>query len=280
MNHKMNRFHPTKLEQTLRNLPSLPSAVVKVQQLTQCNEVDFRLVARTVSEDPALTARLLRLANSPFFGLSGQIGSVRQACIVLGTSGVRNLALAASVSGCLQPLGEGGVNRSAFWLHAAKTASAAKALAKYCDADADLAFIAGLLHDLGILVFDACLEGDVAKQWLSSDAPRRDSIVSEQQALGVDHCTVGECAAQYWRFPEAVCLAIAGHHGSAPAKDSLYARMVRIADFVCSQDANCTTDFLPELHELAQPLKLHEDALGQWCDSIAAMQEAGALPMD
>lgn len=276
----MNRFEPGKLEQTLRRLPSLPSAVLKLQELTQRSDVDLRVVAKTVSEDIALTTRLLRLANSPFFGLSGQIGSVRQACVVLGLAGVRNLALAASVSGCLQPKPGSGLDRAEFWGHAAKTASAAKSLARLCDADADLAFVAGLLHDVGVLVLDSCMEGDAAKAWLSGGTWLCGDIAAEQSALGIDHCILGEHAAKYWRFPDAVCDAIAGHHGCAPSGDSLYARVVRLADLACREDDADQTSLSPALREFASPLGISEDVLFQWRESLTAMRGAEMLVME
>jgi putative nucleotidyltransferase with HDIG domain len=174
-------------------------------------------VAEKMARDPALAARVLAVANSPFYGMAQRIGSVHEACMVLGLHQVRALALAASlVAGsapALRPL----------WRHAVQTALRARALVPRAQRDA--AFVAGLLHDVGRLVIQ--VGGDRAAEvaaWQTRETV--DFCAAERAVLGCDHAAIGASAARTWRLPEDIVAAIRDHHGpppdAAPLSDAVY----------------------------------------------------------
>lgn len=254
------------IERGLQRLPVMSATVTKVLELTQRDNVDTGLVALTVARDPGLAARLLRLANSPFFGVSGQIGSVKQACVVLGLHTVRNLVAAAGVSACFQATKGGVLDRRRLWRHAMENAIAAQLLARRCGHDSETAFTAGLLHDLGKLVMDACFADALRRLQGDQDLHRCDSVAAEIAVFGMDHGQLGAMVAKRWGLPELIQQAIAGHHEVGEAAPHPIVDIVQLADVVNNESAPETPEQvlhrLPE--EAVRRLGLDKTVLQAW----------------
>jgi len=218
------------IERGLQRLPVLSTTVMQVLDLMRRDDVDTTLVASTIARDPVLTARLLRLANSPFFGVAGKIASIKQACVVLGLHTVRNLAAAVSVSSSFQAVKGGTLDRRRLWQHALETAIAAQALARRCGHDSDVAFTAGLLHDLGKLVLDACFADTVQRIQGYQDKHLHDLAEAEKSVLGMDHGQLGAMVAKRWRLPELIQQVIAVHHEAEGDAYHPLVDIVRLAD--------------------------------------------------
>lgn len=204
----MQVLTPGDIERGLKRLPALSTTVTQVLGLTQQQDVDIGKVSRVLAQDPGLTARILRLANSPFFGLAGQVTSIRQACVVLGNNAVRNLAAAIGIRDCFS-MGEAS-RLGPLWRQAMERAIAAQALAQRCHRDGETAFTAGMLHDLGTMVM-ACCFSDALQQveaWQGLHHGTRQQ--AEQAVFGIDHRLLGLRVAQQWALPAVIRQAIAG----------------------------------------------------------------------
>lgn len=187
----------------LARLSSLSPAVQEILPRLGDESVDANALGQMVGRDPILAARVLRLANSPFYGLSRQVSSLREAVLVLGFSNLRGVVLSAGVIGSFSD--NLAISRSL------ATAAAARSLAGALKMDQGMAFTAGLLHNLGALLlghFDP--DHWQALAWQASGAVD-ERLQKERQTFGFDHCELGAEIAGDWRFPETIRDAIRRH---------------------------------------------------------------------
>jgi len=176
-----NNENIVKLVQGVGGLVTLPNVFIRINQLVEDPNSNIADIAKAVSQDPSFTVRLLRVANSPFYGFSSTIDTVAKAVSVIGTSQIRNLALSMSVARTFAGLPNNLVSMDNFWRHSLYCALTARILARQahkCDPEA--VFTAGLLHDIGeliifnrlpeqakealLLVLDQ-VDGELARQW-------------------------------------------------------------------------------------------------------------------
>ncbi len=203
------------LADVARNVRDLPSPTLVLEQLLRSfDQVDVSIdeLDGLIARDQALAARTLRLANSSFYGLQSAVRTIPQAITVLGFDSVRSLVVSAGVIDCFTPAAGSSFDYRAFWRHAIGTALAARALARCCGKSPEFAFVAGLLHDVGVLVlmtrFGTEYAAALAHQ-LETDCPLPEA---ERAVLELDHTTVGRVLAQQWKFPGMLQRAIANHH--------------------------------------------------------------------
>jgi putative nucleotidyltransferase with HDIG domain len=192
---------------------------------------------RVVEGDPALAARVLRVVNSAACGVCSTVTSLHQAISYLGFNQVRNLALTASVSEIFKKdVGCGTYQRHELWRHLVAVGVCARLVAVRCGmSNFEDAFLAGLLHDIGIILEDQYVHegfcrvlGDLAGQ------PTLSAV--EERHLGFDHCALGFALAELWRFPPAVRAAIRYHHATddcdGESRDIVHC--VEVANMICS----------------------------------------------
>ena len=192
-------------------LPSLPEVVSYLIRSLKDEGADVDTIANHINSDPAITARLLAAANSVGSGLSSRIHSAKQAFIVLGVDRIVSIILASAL---IHRFDTGG---SAFdarmlWRHSLGVASCARVLAGQTGLDPEVAFTAGLLHDIGQLLMYTASPID----YVQTLELRRDtdiSIVAAEQAIfGYDHTQAGRALAQAWKLPIEIEEAICAHH--------------------------------------------------------------------
>lgn len=198
-------------------LPSLPAVVSELMADLQSDGINLDVLAAKIAMDPALTARLLHLANSSFYGLPRQVDNVTDAVTLLGLRNVRSLVTAAAIMGKL-PLDAGSaIGFGSYWRHGIATALCAQKIAGVLGLDPDRAYVAGLLHDIGRLVL-ASQFARTYRSTLEHHVCRGVPLVhAERLELGLDHAMVGSALAAHWKFPESIRLVIAEHHNSERA---------------------------------------------------------------
>jgi len=206
----------------LRDLPSLPEVVARVLQVVDNPRSSAADFGRAISLDPALTARILRLANSAFYGYTGRIGTAVQAVTILGFAQVRSLVLTVSILDLFWHSGKRpALPHYDFWRHCIACAVAARALARrtrICPPEE--AFVAGLLHDLGKMVLATVIPDEYHQVVKQAEAEGRVLVEVEQECLSLTHPMVGGWAAEKWRLPMALNQAVERHHewvADAPA---------------------------------------------------------------
>lgn len=232
----------------VKQLPPLPAAVIAVLASFGRPDVDVDEIARKISVDQGMVTRVLRVANSAFYGFNGKVGTMHDAVVLLGLHNVRSLVVAAGLIHQFSPKDGQMFDRNAFWLHNIGTGVCARVLADKLGKDGELAFTAGLLHDVGRLVVEACCPekfSAVAARCLADDISM---IKAEQLVLGVDHAQIGFEAAERWNFPAAIRQAIRDHHQPGETSGFL-ADIVHVANVLCHalDIGNAGYDYVPPL---------------------------------
>jgi putative nucleotidyltransferase with HDIG domain len=213
-------------------LPALPEIVHDLLQNINREDLDISVLARKIAHDQTLTAKVLRYANSSYYGATGKISTIQQAITLLGMATVRQLITAAALAVSFPDNQCKGFDFKAFWRHSMGTAVCARIMARHLHLNQDFAFTAGLLHDIGrlVLVTRFSKEYEQAMAWRA----QQDAYVleAERTMLGVDHLQAGHALAAHWRFPEVIHHAIVGHHHPDPAQRGSIASLVNVANAV------------------------------------------------
>jgi putative nucleotidyltransferase with HDIG domain len=237
---------------SVRDLPSLPVIVIEVLNSFEQPDASLGLLAGKVAQDQALSAKVLRLSNSSFYGLSRKVTTIQQAITVLGFDSVRTLIAAAAVTDRFSGMGYGSFDFRAFWRHAIATALCAKALARVLGLNQDYAFVSGLLHDIGKLV----LVTGFPAEYEAATAYRTEHdcymLEAEHAVLGVDHAQVGRALAEHWKFPVPMQKALADHH-APDGDDPGISHLVHIADAIVHalDMSQHEDDLVPVVHQAA-----------------------------
>lgn len=218
------------VEHGLGNLPSLPAVVAEIIQSLDNADIDSRQLSELIARDQALVAKLLRLANSSFYGMPGKVMSIADATVVLGLRGVRTLATAIAVSGCFTREQVGDFDLPQFWRHSMAAALFARALASRLHENADEAFTIGLMHDIGRLALASCFPAHFAavmQYRQDNDCPAQ---LAEQAVTGVDHAQIGRMLTLRWKFPARVCDVIGAHHLPSQSLNPRLSAVIHVAD--------------------------------------------------
>lgn len=208
---------PIKLEQITKRiqaLPPLPNSAMQVIALTRNSETDIKDLISVISQDPALAANILRQANSSYYGYARRISSLPEAVIILGFQTIQGLAMASALSPLLKtPLVGYGMDQEGLWRHSLFTAMASKRLCKRLRLPfGDIAFTAGLLHDIGKLILTIYIQEVGLFILKKIDQGNLTYRELEEKIIGFDHATVGGFIAQQWNLPDDLVEAITNHH--------------------------------------------------------------------
>lgn len=211
--------------------PELPSVVVELNQLLSSPQASSQKVAELVGCTPGLAARLLRVVNSPLYGLQGRVDSLSRAVSIVG---MREVGMLASGLVMIEQFGvipRTVIGMRSFLEHSLGCAVVARALAEIGDpAGVEQTFVGGLLHDIGRLYFFTAFP-ERSRYCLRSARKHGRSLADEEQAFfGTDHAALGGALLRQWQMPEALCRAVSGHH-APPGGEGLTCR-VHVADAV------------------------------------------------
>jgi diguanylate cyclase (GGDEF)-like protein len=219
----------------LGKLPTLPGIAMKILETVQKEETDLKEIADILSKDPPLSAEVLKIINSPFYGLSTKITSVFHAANMLGINTVKNLALSFSLIKTFRPEDPIGFNYTRFWKNSLVGAVSAKLITERIQPDlAEDAFFLGLLHNIGILTLAQCMPDQyslVLKEMEISDCSFHEA---ENQILGFNHMAVGEHLVKSWGLPATFYASIGHHHqpenlGNADAPIDVLTKILHLA---------------------------------------------------
>jgi len=225
------------------SLPALPAVAFRVLQATQSDDVSVEEVAKIVGQDPALTAKILKLANSSLFGLSRKVGSLPQAMVVLGMRAVKVLALSFSVAESFSQRRADWFDYQAYWRRSLTIAVAARLVAEeVAQQAADEAFVAGLLSDLGILTLVQAGPGEYELIVRQSAGQHGRLLQAERDLFGLGHPEVAGAMLANWGLPPDLCSAAELHH--CGRREGLEEEIARLADI--AHVASCVADLFYE----------------------------------
>jgi len=194
----------------MRNLPPLPQVTRQLLVVIRDEAASAEDVAKVLSSDQALAGKVLKLVNSSFYGVQSEVTKISRAVVILGFTGIRNLAMGFGSVEALSRMNSG-LDMTHFWSHAMTTAAAAQALAPHVKhrTDPEEAFIAGLMHDIGAYVLATAVP-DQYKDLLED--PEGLSPEKEAEAIGFTHAQVGQGLLKFWDLPEPFTNAARYHH--------------------------------------------------------------------
>jgi putative nucleotidyltransferase with HDIG domain len=212
----------------IKNLPTVPGIVAKIARMVENPETSASEVGRLISQDQVLSAKVLRMANSAFFGMSRKISSISQALVILGFEVVKGLVLTSSVFDMIQK------SMAGLWEHSIGCAAASGAVATLLGRDdAEEILVAGLLHDLGKVVLALNLPEEMR---LVMNRVATGNVLfyeAENEVLDYDHSELGQWLAEHWNLPESLAEPMRLHH--RPEKAILKPEctaIVHIADII------------------------------------------------
>ncbi len=185
----------------LNKLPAMPLVIQEVMASFRNDNLDVSTLAHKIAQDQGLSARVLRVANSTFYGLPRRIGSMQDAIVVMGFASVRSLVLSAGFVQAFPPNPGGAFDRRAFWQRSFRVAGYAQALAQCLRQDQQMAFTAGIFYDVGQLVLDVCIPEQFAAVLQQQKISGLSLIEAEQSQLGFNHAVIGAEMARRWNFP-------------------------------------------------------------------------------
>ncbi|MGL1889392.1 MAG: HDOD domain-containing protein [Reichenbachiella sp.] len=230
--------HLRKVTNSILNLPTLPTIAAKLIEVVDNPRTSAKMLGELISEDQVLTAKLLKMCNSAYYGLSHEVTTVNMAIVILGFESVKEVTLSVSVLNYFKRAkAQTSFDLSSFWEHSASVGLASKIIAqRIFPSGANEAFLGGLLHDLGKVVlvqympkdFDAILDESQEKGALLFD--------QEQKYFGVHHGVIGFWLSKKWKLPDAVSQIMRHHHHPwlAPLHKELVAA-VYLANILCQQ---------------------------------------------
>ena len=213
---------PQGLVASIEDLVTLPEVALRIARMVEDPSSSAADIGREISRDAALTARLLRIANSPAFGQHGKIATISRAITVLGVRQVRDLTVGLTAIRTFDGIGNELVTMESFWRHSFLCAVAAGQIAaRRGRGRDDSPFVAGLLHDIGQLVLFSRAPVAARQALLMSvdSADDRGLFLCEREVMGFDHGAVGLALAQTWGMPRSLQECIEFHHEPERAQE-------------------------------------------------------------
>lgn len=240
LNTTIEQFTPARIKRRVEefhDLPALPGAALRILEIARDPRADAQDLARVIEQDAPLAARILRYANSPLYGYPGKIKDLKGAIArVLGFDFVLNLALGITIGKSLHISADGPLGLDAFWRHSVYAASLVERLATLMPADIrpsrGTAYLAGLLHNMGILLLGHAFQTEffLLNRYLSAN-PDVPLETVEKYVLGVGHDQIGAWLLAAWGLPPELVTAARRHHDEAYWGDhAIYSQLVLIAN--------------------------------------------------
>jgi putative nucleotidyltransferase with HDIG domain len=208
------------LNEKVRELGTLPSSYVRISKLVENPRCSANEIGKEISHDQVIATKVLKIANSAFYGFPSRIESIPRAVSIIGFNGIRELILATSVIDVFLKQVDGSLfNRQEFWKHSLGCAIAAKVTGKFLGKlEMEELFTAGLLHDIGKVVIDQYLtESFLEILALTCENGQISMAEAEKKVLGYTHSDVGTLVGNKWGLPHVLIESISCHH-RLPAK--------------------------------------------------------------
>ena len=272
-----SHLNPDKIRSTaagLTNLPSLPKTYMEIADAIQSPDCSTELIAEIASKDPGLSAKLLQLSNSAFFGFGRKVFSVDEAVQLLGVSIIQSLALATPLYSSFDQRKCPGFPLEKIWDHSAQVATYGRKLFKQHMDDpqlAEQAFAAGILHDVGKLILAESLGHEYSAVLKESRATKTPLHLVEQKNLHTTHAEVGAYLLAIWGLPIPLVEAVACHHQPhrCSAKDICLAGIIHVADALQHTQPG-HPDIVPTPPDLDYLKQVHLDEhFANWTQELA-----------
>jgi HD-like signal output (HDOD) protein len=254
----------------MHHVPSMPKLYLEIVEKLEDPEVGIDVIGEIITKDPTMTAKILKVVNTSFFGLGREISNPTEAVSQLGVETIKSLVLIGQVFSQFENVDAAGLSLDALWSHCQHTARLAQAIATMEGSEqkmVDEAFVAGLLHDIGKLVLASNFPSDYAKVLKNGKAGSISFVAAEENTFGVNHAEVAGYLLGLWGLPVPVVEAIALHHnpGECTHRGFCPLTAVHAANALVNAQGVAEQVFIPEkLDESYLRLLGLESHLGAW----------------
>lgn len=223
---------PLDIAQKIKELASLPDVCLKINELADNPNTSTHDIKAVIETDPALTLKILKVANSSFYSNHSKVDDLNRAIMMIGTQGLRDIAWATTAINSFTALSNKFVDMSTFWKHSLYVATISRALASKCRIiHKDRLFLSGLLHDVGHLALYQVMPEEMQVVFDRAKNEEESIQVAEKAVLGFTHTAVSFALLKLWKIPDSVCRAVAYHHVPGRAEEyRLESSIVHIAD--------------------------------------------------
>ncbi len=216
-------------------LATLPEVHVRLLQALRSESASPRELAAIIGRDPGLSAKLLKLVNSPAYGARDPVDTIGRAVTMVGLKDLTTLVLGLAALSAFSDISPGLCDMRGFWGHAAACGVYASLLAAACPGTApERVFVGGLLHDIGQLVIMRKLPAAAGRALLLARIEGIPTSEAETAILGFDHAAVGRALLRRWNFPESLTAMVAGHHQPDGRPESRETALVHAADILAT----------------------------------------------
>lgn len=266
--------HKAKILRSLVNLPPMPHIILKAREILSDPESSLKDLAKVIETDQAMVAKVLTLANSAYYGVSGMISSIQHASVLLGQRTLGQMITISASSELLNKKLRGyETEPDEMWRHSLACAFAAKRIAAFSNEEmVEDAFTAGLLHDAGKIILDPYVYNN-QKEFKQLNRQKRLPLFEIEKAIiGFDHAEIMSRACRLWRFPEDQVTAIRYHHQPSCSEENKLAYTIHLADvlaklagFRACPPSN-QDQIAPEILEL---LNIQQQDLNDLADAVA-----------
>lgn len=264
----------------VKSLPTLPNVIHKVLSLVQGEDATAKALGDLIAYDQAISARLLKVANSAYYGFMREIATVQHAIVALGFREVKSLVLGITVFDAMKQSGcETSIAREQFWMHSIGCALAGQIICKKVEgADANIAFTSSILHDIGKLVLDGFFTSEYKDVLEKVRMNGIRMVEAETEIMGFTHADVGGWLCERWKFPVILVSPVRFHHQLEKADAGFIqaTSVAHLADVLCKRShiGSGGDDKIPPPHHLAlEHLKLKEDDLESIAEELQREEE-------
>lgn len=218
----------------IRNLPSIPKVVFEVTKLLNDPKTTTSQLTELISKDQGLTSRILAVANSPLYGIKRKVSSLEFAVLVLGFGDIRDIVTAISLADSIKATPSKYFDPYEFWVHSMVVGTAAKGISINLGFDfGSEAFVAGILHDMGILVIYKFLNNEFNQIVDFSNNEKINIIEAEKNILGITHQEIGKFLAVKWDLPKVLCETLNYHHSPLTVADNKnFVSLIHLVDYM------------------------------------------------
>lgn len=201
------------ITEKIKNIPSLPEIITKSIEIMQDKNTSANDLSKVISNDIGLTARVLKLVNSAYYGFPKQISTIQQAISILGFTTIKGVILSASIFKMFSDKNNQMFNYKDFWKHSLLVATGTRKLSKYLENNLkDDIFAAAFLHDIGKVIFAQYDRQNYSQVCKFENLTDKEYMKKEEEICGLNHCEIANIVAYSWNLPEIFCDIITYHH--------------------------------------------------------------------
>lgn len=263
----------SQIKKAVDDLPPMPTVIMKIQQLLSDPNSNTGQIAELIETDQAIAVKVLKLANSAFYGLSGKVTSIQHAAVILGYKTLGELITIAGFSGLMgKKLPGYGYNTDELWKHSLAVALGSKIIAEKIQPEATNEMLtAGLIHDIGKIILDPYVFEKRKDFETLLENENLTFLEAEKQILGFDHADIASEVCKNWKLPDLLTAAIKYHHYPSLSNGNEIAFILHLADYIsvlCGAGYD-TDDILYILEEETEnSLKIGQKEIGTIMSSV------------